>query len=466
MRTVRVAAFAVLVAALANGCVLRELWQTRRFEQVLAQYAYVEGTVASGSGGEPWMIVLLARMPCDDDWRALLAARDRGDFQAPPDAWTEDLRALRDRLRDKIEIASHVVLQHPGRWYDRVAPGCYAASAFEDRNRDYRYDDEPAAAALADPDRLFELQAGDRREGLDFVIPPRGRLVAGRVDLLGGRVDAFAARSPEEQLLVSLDEVAVEGEIADLSDPRFGAQSGRLGYFDIYAFAWKVRPGIYFAEPYDSQKIPVLFIHGATGYPAEFAVLAGGLDRTRFQPWFYFYPSGASLDGMSDFLQQQVAKLQLRLGFSRLAVVAHSMGGLVGRAFVLRHHERTAEDPVRLFLAISTPWNGIALAQKGVDQSPIVVPSWRDIATGSAFLGELFFADYPTMRVHRRFPVEVSFYVVFGVDDTTVSLPSAIRWEAMREAKERWPLAYDHDRILRSPELVTLLREILTRELD
>lgn len=466
MKTLHVAAGAVLVAVLASGCVLRELWQTRRSEQILSQYAYVEGTVASESVGEPWMVVLLMRVPCDDDWRAFLAARDRGDLHAPPAEWSEDVRALQERLRDKLEIASHVVLQRPGRWYDRVAPGCYAVGAFEDLNRNYRYDDEPAATVLADPDRLFELRAGDRREGLDIVIPPEGRFLAAPFGIPRRRLDAFAARSPDEQLLVSLEEVAVQGEIADLSDPRFGAENGRLGYFDIYSFAWKVHPGIYFAEPYDPRKIPVLFIHGATGHPSEFATLAGGLDRTRYQPWFFFYPSGAALDGMSDFLQQQVAKLQLRLGFSRLAVVAHSMGGLVARAFVLRHDERMADDPVRVFVAISTPWGGMASAQKGAENSPIVVPSWRDIATDSAFLEELFYTDYPSMHVRRRLPPEISFYLVFGVDDTTIRLSSAVRWEAIRDAKERWPLAYDHTRILQSSELATLLREILKRELD
>jgi len=412
------------------------------------------------------MVVLLMRIPCDDDWHAILAARDRGDLDVPPAQWTEDVRALHERLRDKLEIASHVLLQRSGRWYDRVAPGCYAVSAFEDLNHNYRYDDEPAATVLTDPDRLLELRPGDRREGIDIVIPPDGRFLAAPFGIPRRRLDAFAARSPDEQLLVSLEEVSVEGEVADLSAPRFGAENGRLGYFDIYSFAWKVHPGIYFAESYDPQKIPVLFVHGATGCPSEFAALAAGLDPTRYQPWFFFYPSGMALGGSSDFLQQQVAKLQLRLGFSRLAVVAHSMGGLVARAFVLRNHERMADDPVRLFVAISTPWGGVTSAQKGAENSPIVVPSWRDIATGSAFLGELFFADYPTMRVRRRLPPEVSFYLVFGVDDTTISLPSAVRWEAIRDAKERWPLAYDHTRILQSPELVTLLRDILKRSLD
>ena len=47
----------------------------------------------------------------------------------------------------------------------------------------------------------------------------------------------------------------------------------------------------------------MLFVHGAEGYPQQFAKLIEGLDRTRFQPWFFFYPSGARLEAVAHFPQ-------------------------------------------------------------------------------------------------------------------------------------------------------------------
>jgi len=67
--------------------------------------------------------------------------------------------------------------------------------------------------------------------------------------------------------------------------------------------------------------------------------------------------------------------------------------------------------------------------------------------------------------VRRRLPAGSPFYLIFGVEDRTISLSSAIRWEALRDARERWPLPYDQTAILRSPELTTLLGEILAREM-
>jgi pimeloyl-ACP methyl ester carboxylesterase len=383
---------------------------------------------------------------------------------SPPQTWSPELHELADRIETKVTLAEHVVLQRPGRWFVDLLPGCYGVGAWEDVNKDYKYNDEPAAAAVADADRLFELTAGERREGIEIVIPPEGRLGSGEVDPVAEQVRDLTARPHAEQLLVSLDQVAVDGAIADLGDPRFGSENGKLGYFDVFTFLWDVGPGIYFLEPYDPKKIPVLFVHGALGYPQSFEAIVESLDRTRFQPWFFYYPSGADLGGISDFLSQRVLRQQLRHGFEELVVVAHSMGGLVSRSFILEHHEQAREDPVRLFVSISTPWGGVASAAKGVEQSPIVVRSWRDVAPNSEFLRTLFFEDPEAQTTRRPLPDQVNYQLVFGVEDQTISLASAVRREALRDAEDRWPLAYDHTKILQSPELLTLLREILARE--
>ena len=99
-------------------------------------------------------MVLIASHPCDEDWSAFRDALARGEDLAQ----TSDpaLRAAFERARGKVQLVSHTLLQHPGRWYARLAPGCYAVGAFEDLNRDQRYADEPALHVLH-PDRLVEL---------------------------------------------------------------------------------------------------------------------------------------------------------------------------------------------------------------------------------------------------------------------------------------------------------------------
>jgi len=148
-----------------------------------------------------------------------------------------------------------------------------------------------------------------------------------------------------------------------------------------------------------------------------------------------------------------------------MAVVAHSMGGLVSRAFILGHHEKMVDDPVKLFISISTPWSGVLSASAGVERSPFVISSWRDVEPRSEFIVELFFEDPERRAIRRRLPDQMAFYLIFGVEDKTVPVPSEVRWEAVHDARERWPLVYDHAAILESVEASHLLNDILDREL-
>jgi pimeloyl-ACP methyl ester carboxylesterase len=449
--------FALLATLLSTGCIALELAETRASQKALAQYGYIGGKVSAADASDGWLVVLIAALPCDDDWSLLRDAVKRGDDPAR----SEDpkLHAAFVHARDNLDLVDHVLLQHPGSWYTRLAPGCYAVGAFQDTNRDTHYGDEPALQVVH-PDRLIELGPGARIDTLDLVIPADGRFAIDALDPFARQTRDLTVRSHADQTFVSLDSVSVNGAIADLADPRFGEASGMLGYYDVYTFAWKLGPGIYFLEPFDPKKIPVLFVHGAEGYPQQFAKLIEGLDRTRFQPWFLFYPSGARLDVIAHFVSEKLADLELRLGIERMAVVAHSMGGLVSRAFILEHHDRVDHDSIQLFVSISTPWEGVASARAGVERSPVVVDAWRFVAAGSPFLRTLFFEDAGEIA-QRHLPDAVAYHLIFGVNDETISVPSAIRWQALREAGDRWPLPYGHVDILASPEASQLLNEIL-----
>jgi pimeloyl-ACP methyl ester carboxylesterase len=457
------AALCALLAG-ASGCALRDLAKVRETEEKKAQYATISGTVRSNHPDTEWIMVYVSTIPCDADWKAARKVIARGDFAGDPASWSEKTRAFAQRIGQKAQIADHVVLQRPGFWYVQLAPGCYGVGAFADLDRNYKYNDEPAAATSVDTRRLVELRPGDRHEGVELVIEPDARLLM-QFDPVARQVREGGFRSHREQLLTSIGAVAVLGEVADLGDTRFGRANGKLGYFETYRFLYEARPGIYFLEPYDAERVPVLFVHGALGYPQEFAVLIEGLDRARYQPWIFFYPSGGRLGPTGAYLSRSIAALQLRHGFENLAVVAHSMGGLLSRDFILQHAEHVVDDPVRVFVSISTPWGGAPSAASGLEKSPYVVSSWRDVAPRSDFMAQLFFSDPGANAQPRHLPEQVAFYMMFGVVDETIPARSLIRWEALRDASGRWPLPYDHTTILRSPEASQLLGEILAREL-
>ena len=91
----------------------------------------------------------------------------------------------------------------------------------------------------------------------------------------------------------------------------------------------------------------MLFVHGIQG-TRSFRLLIAHLDAATFQPWVYYYPSGGSLSLCAEHLSQTMDKLRLQYGVKRFVVVAHSMGGLVARAFILRFLEAAPQARSRL----------------------------------------------------------------------------------------------------------------------
>src|SRR4029453_13661968 len=106
----------------------------------------------------------------------------------------------------------------------------------------------------------------------------------------------------------------------------------------------------------------------------------------------YYYPSGVRLSGIAEHLDQTMKTLQLEHGFTDYHVVAHSMGALVPRGFLLRNQAALSRARIPLYITISTPWAGHKAAQAGVDYAPAVVYVWNDMVPKSAYLTDLFFS--------------------------------------------------------------------------
>ena len=101
--------------------------------------------------------------------------------------------------------------------------------------------------------------------------------------------------------------------------------------------------GLYFSEPYDPRKIPVVFTHGLMSGPATFANLTNRLlvdpvIRENYQFWFFGYPSGLAWTIPASRQRQALKELMQEYnprGTSRemnnIVMVGPSMGGLITR---------------------------------------------------------------------------------------------------------------------------------------
>jgi hypothetical protein len=105
--------------------------------------------------------------------------------------------------------------------------------------------------------------------------------------------------------------------------------------------------GLYMAEPYNPDKIPVVFVHGLLSTPATWMETMNELDqipgiKERYQFWFYMYPTAGSilLNGtdLRENLHRTIHHLDPKNenpALKRMVLVGHSMGGLLSRLQVV-----------------------------------------------------------------------------------------------------------------------------------
>ena len=90
-------------------------------------------------------------------------------------------------------------------------------------------------------------------------------------------------------------------------------------------------------------------------------------------------------------------------GAGRIAIVAHSMGGLVARSYLT---DFVGDSPViKLFVSLATPWGGDKMAAYGVEQSPAVIPCWIDLQPQGDFIQGIY---------RNKLPEAIDFYLFFG----------------------------------------------------
>lgn len=110
--------------------------------------------------------------------------------------------------------------------------------------------------------------------------------------------------------------------------------------------------GLYMLEPFQPNKIPVVFVHGLLSTPATWMETLNELDqipgiRDRYQFWVYLYPTAGSIllnsTDLRENLERTIAtvdpKKENKL-LKHMVLVGHSMGGLLSRLQVVHSDDK------------------------------------------------------------------------------------------------------------------------------
>lgn len=342
-------------------------------------------------------------------------------------------------------FADYALLDASGNYVLLVPPGTYRVIAFEDANRNARIDAAEAASAYPAAARL-------NRNGMVAAIDvalkqdSRQNLLAAGTQLPARSADGMQSTR--------------SGAVADLSAPFFSeAYAADTAYWEGLRFFREGGGNLFFMEPYDPARIPVLFVHGARGSPQDWKFAFQHLDTRRYQPCFFYYPTAMSLSDAANLLRMRLVDLQQARIIPRMHIVAHSAGGLLVRDFLRRY---AAQHPyIDSFVSISTPWGGEPLAELGVKHSPVVLPAWIDMQPTSNFFAQLY---------RTPLPDTIAYYLLFGYrgstpfranNDGAILMESLLDARAQRSAREVRGFNESHVSILNSPEVFRELDRIL-----
>ena len=141
----------------------------------------------------------------------------------------------------------------------------------------------------------------------------------------------------------------VQGQVrpleADLSAPiSYFRPPNNLLLFDMLGMLrgtnMMEKTGLYFLEPYDPSRIPVVFVHGLMSSPFTWVKTINGLQqdpevRKRYQPWVFGYATGNPILYSALRLREELAKVDKAYpNHLPYVLVGHSMGGMLTHAQV------------------------------------------------------------------------------------------------------------------------------------
>ncbi len=110
--------------------------------------------------------------------------------------------------------------------------------------------------------------------------------------------------------------------------------------------SYERQQGLYMLQPYQPDKIPVVFVHGLMSSPRTWLqmlndIMGDPVLRRHYQFWFFWYPTGnpvlysaANLRASLNGVRQQYDPAGTNQAFNRMVVVSHSMGGLLSKTLV------------------------------------------------------------------------------------------------------------------------------------
>jgi len=257
------------------------------------------------------------------------------------------------------------------------------------------------------------------------------------------------------------------GKFVKLNHPLFSSRATRTGLIRPERFNSSLGFAIYTTSPHDPGRVPVLLVHGLGSGPRTFEHAVTRLDTDRFEPWYAFYATGASVDESASLLRQSLASLSAETGAEQVILVGYSIGALVVRRAMDPRDDGVVMPHVPAVVGLSAPWEGTVAVNLGKAYG-VMLPSFEDMDPGSPLIETLFDRALPyDTELHFFYGLGGDSDMIPGPDDGIVTQASLERPEAMVEAAgiHFFPDATHHD-IVETSEPVDRLNDVLVEVVE
>ena len=344
------------------------------------------------------------------------------------------------------EFTEYAIANPRGEFVLYLPQGRYQLFAVTDFNRNGVYEESEASGLYGSADAPEEI--GIRE----------GELITGIVirtsKTNGIKIQLPVELSPEKQSNI-IRHLTYNGQVLKTYHEYFSPENAQTGYWNPSSFMKAFGAHIYFAEEYNPRKIPVLFVHGTEGSPQNWIYFNMRLDPNRYQSWFFYYPSGMRLALAADLLNEELRELQDQYGFQKMAVVAHSVGGLMTRSSLTRHAQDKSNSAIKLFVTLATPWSGFGAADASQIMIHKSIPVWVDLGTHSDFIKNTMESSLPRSIKH---------YILYGKNDKLCG-NGALDDRALACSISSYGFDCDHSSILSDRKVFLQFNKILEKEL-
>jgi len=343
------------------------------------------------------------------------------------------------------EVTGYAVIDRHNTFMLYLPEGQYNICTFTDYNGNGIFEDSESSGCYGSPEEMRMVLV---REGTLLTD------VAIKTARANGAGIKFSPPQFDENKSM-LRQITQNGQILKIYSEYFSPENAQTGYWNPSSFMKSFGAHIYLTEEYNPRKIPILFVHGTEGSPHNWIYLHMRLDRNRYQPWFFYYPSGIRLNLAAALLNEELNELHKKYGFQKMAIVAHSVGGLTVRSFLNRYATENQNNFIKLFVTFATPWSGFGLADASQMLPHKSIPVWVDLGAHS---------DFIKTTLETKLPAGIRHYNLYGKNDN-LSGSKALDDRALACTVKSYGFDCTHDSILNDRKAFAQFNAILEKEL-